>query len=97
MQEALQGVAGNPDPERCRRPLPGRRSEDGAGEEDESEVPDDVEDDDGAGVGPVGVALLQLEGCRLPDEHRRLPEDPTAGGPADEGGEMGAVGSVGVL
>lgn len=97
MQEALHGVDSVPDPERRRRPLPGRGSEDGDGEEDEGEVPDDIEDDDGAGVGPVGLPLLQLECGRLPDEHRRLPEDPAARGPADEGGDVDAEASGGAL
>lgn len=97
MQEALHGVDGVPDPERRRRPLPGRGSEDGDGEDNEGEVPDDIEEDDGAGVGPVGLPLLQLEGGRLPDEHRRLPEDPAACGPADEGGDVDAEASGGAL
>jgi hypothetical protein len=71
--DALQGVAGDPGPERHGRVLVAAEHEHDRSDGDEGEVPEQVERHDGAGVGPVRLPFLQvLCGC-LPHQHRGLP------------------------
>lgn len=76
MDDALQGVAGDPGPERHGRVLAAAEHEHDGGDGDESEVPEQVERHDGAGVGPVRLPLLEVLRGRLPHQHRRLPHRP---------------------
>jgi len=74
--DALQGVAGDPGPERHGRVLVAAEHEHDRGDRDEGEVPEQVERHDGAGVGPVSLPLLEvLCGC-LPHQHRGFPHGP---------------------
>ncbi|KAB8096526.1 hypothetical protein EE612_025004, partial [Oryza sativa] len=76
VDDALQGVAGDPGPERHGRVLATAEHEHDGGDGDESEVPEQVERHDGAGVGPVRLPLLEVLRGRLPHQHRRLPHRP---------------------
>lgn len=84
VEEALEHVPGEPDAERHRGGLRERGGEDGGGDGDEGEVPEHVEHDDGLGVGPVGLALLEVLRRRLPHRHRRLPHQAAAPRAAQE-------------
>lgn len=88
MDDALQGVTADPDPDWSVRLLA-----DGDGEHDdrddgEGEVPGNVEGDDGLRVAPVCAPLLQLERRRLADQRRRA-SAAAAGGAAEEERESG--------
>jgi hypothetical protein len=84
VEEALEHVAREPDAERHGGPLGQRGGEDGRGDGDEGEVPEHVEHDDGLGVGPVSLALLEVLGGRLPHRHGGLPHQAPAPRAADE-------------
>lgn len=84
VEEALEHVARDPDTERHGGALARRRGEYGRGDGDEGEVPEHVEHDDGLGVGPVGLALLEVLGGRLPHRHGGLPHQAPAPSAADE-------------
>jgi hypothetical protein len=60
MDDALEGVAGDPGPERHGRVLVAAEHEHDRGDGDEGEVPEQVERHDGAGVGPVRLPLLEV-------------------------------------
>jgi len=84
VEEALEHVAREPDAERYGGPLGQRGGKDGRGDGDEGEVPEHVEHDDGLGVGPVGLAHLEVLGGRLPHGHGGLPHQAPAPRAADE-------------
>ena len=83
MEDALNGVPNDPEAERHGRALFAAQREHGGGNEDEGEVPQEVERHHGAGVGPVGLPLLQLIRRRLPHQQGRLAHRP-ATAPAQE-------------
>lgn len=56
------------------------------GDRHKGEVPEDVENDDGLGVGPVAAALLEVRGGSLADNHRGLAHHAAAAGAAEERG-----------
>lgn len=91
MDDALQGVTADPDPDWSVRPLADGDGEHDDGDDGEGEVPGNVEGDYGLRVAPVGAPLLQMERRRLADQ-RRGASAAAAGGAAEEESESGASG-----
>jgi len=85
MDDALEGVAGDPGPERHGRVLVAAEHEHDRGDGDEGEVPEQVERHDGAGVGPVRLPLLEVLGRGPTQEiYSREELTPTGGNTAVE-------------
>jgi len=73
VDDALGGVPSDPEAERHGGTLVVAEHEHDGGDEDEGEVPEEVERHHGAGVGPVRLPLLQLLRRGLPHQQRWLP------------------------
>lgn len=73
MDDTLGGVPSDPETERHGGALVVAEHEHDGGDEDEGEVPEEIERHHGAGVGPIRLPLLQLLRRGLPHQQRRLP------------------------
>ena len=84
MEEALDGVAEDPEPEGHARGLIAAKEEDSSSHNNKGEIPEHVEDHHGLRVGPIALALLELLRRGLPNHHRRLAHHAAAAGLAEE-------------
>jgi len=70
MENALKSVAYNPQPERHVGILVAAENQDSGGDGDEGEVLENVQDDDGLGIGLIALPLFELP-CRCLQHHHR--------------------------
>lgn len=94
VENGLQSVAYNPQPERHVGILVAAENQDGGGGGDEGAVPENVQDDDGLGIGPIALPLLELLRRRLPHHHGRLTHEAAAAGLAQEARGLAEAGAA---